>query len=50
MGNPLSRSVASDAHTSTGKPEPAFQSAESALPVLDHPKSGACAVLAHTRC
>ena len=24
--------------------------AESALPVLDRPKSGACAVLAHTRC
>ena len=46
----LSRGVASDTHGSTGKPEPAFQSAESALPVQDRPKSGACAVLGPTRC
>ena len=46
----LSRGAASDAHASTGKTEPAFQSAESALPVLDRPKSRACAVLAPTRC
>ena len=31
----LSRGAASDAHGSTGKPEPAFQSAESELPVQD---------------
>jgi hypothetical protein len=49
--NALSRGAASDAHASTGKTEPAFQSAESALPVLDRPKSRACAVLATcTRC
>ena len=30
--------------------EPAFQSAESALPVQNRPTSGACAVLAPTRC
>ena len=44
----LSRGAASDAHGSTGKPEPAFQSAESELPVQDRPISGACTVLAHT--
>ena len=48
--NALSRGAASDAHASTGKPEPAFESAESALLVLDRPKSRACAVLAPTRC
>ena len=31
-----------------GKPEPAFQSAESELPVQDRPISGACAVLGPT--
>ena len=31
----LSRGAASDAHGSTGKPEPAFQRAESELPVQD---------------
>ena len=31
----LSRGAASDAHGSTGKPEPAFQSAESEFPVQD---------------
>ena len=47
--NALSRGAASDVHASTGKTEPVFQSAESALPVLDPPKSRACAVLAPTR-
>ena len=41
----LSRGAASDVHGSTGKPEPAFQSAESELPVQDRPISGACTVL-----
>eukprot|EP00964_Phaeocystis_antarctica_P069816 scaffold42462_cov58-Phaeocystis_antarctica.AAC.4 len=41
--NALSRGVASDAHESTGKPEQAFQSAESALLGQDRPISGACA-------
>ena len=45
----LSTGVASDAHASTGKTESVFQSAESALPVLDRPKSRACAVLAPMR-
>ena len=44
------RGVASDAHESTGKPEQAFQSAESALPGQDRPISGACAVLDPTTC
>jgi len=44
----LSRGAASDAHESTGKPEPAFQSVESELLVQDRPISGACAVLALT--
>ena len=44
----LSRGAASDAHGSTGKPEPAFQSAESELPVQDRPISGACTVLGLT--
>ena len=42
----LSRGAASDVPGSTGKPEPAFQSAESTLPVQNRPISGACAVLA----
>eukprot|EP00964_Phaeocystis_antarctica_P164197 scaffold141827_cov133-Phaeocystis_antarctica.AAC.1 len=46
----LSRGTASDVPGSTGKPEPAFQSAESTLPVQNRPISGACAVLAPTRC
>ena len=46
----LSRGAASDAHGSIGKPEPAFQSAESTLPVQNRTISGACAVLAPTRC
>ena len=46
--NALSRGAASDAHGSTGKPEPAFQSAESELPVQDRPISGACTVLGLT--
>ena len=41
----LSRGAASDVHGSTGKPEPAFQSAESELLVQDRPISGACTVL-----
>ena len=46
----LSRGAASDAHESTRKPEPAFQSVESTLLVQNRPISGACAVLAPTRC
>ena len=36
----LSRGAASDVPGSTGKPEPAFQSAESALPVQNRPNPG----------
>ena len=38
--NTLSRRAASDAHGSTGKPEPAFQSAESELLQQDRPSAG----------
>ena len=38
--NTLSRRAASDAHGSTGKPEPAFQSAESDLSLKDRTRKG----------
>ena len=38
--NPLGRGSASDVHRSTGKPEPAFQSAESDLSLKDRTRKG----------
>ena len=50
LARPIRGSDPFDAHRSTRKPEQAFQRTESVLPVQDRPISGACAVLAPTRC